>query len=505
MNSLGDVLPVSARKYRGKTALICGNRHFSFAELCDLTGQLTNALRGIGVVPGDRVTLYSQNRWEWIAAYYAISRLGAVINPLNVMLTAEEVRFVVNDCEAKVILASKDKGDALLDIQRDTSLKHVILFGDDVATGALSFNDVLNNSQPECERIATPPETLSTIGYTSGTTGHPKGAMLTHRNVLLNSALTANMHVRTMLDTVVTALPCAHVYGNVVMNGAFMCGMTLVLLERFDEANALSAIETHRATMFEGVPTMYMYLLNCPELKNHDLSSLTRCTVGGQTMPISKMQEVEERFACPLLELWGMTEIAGLGTTHPFYGINRHGSIGVPLPYVETRLVSIEDPSLTLAEGQVGELMVRGPIVMQGYYGNERATRETVETDGWLHTGDLVRKDADGYIHVVDRKKDMILTSGYNVYPAELERVIAAHPAVAMVAVGGQPDELKGEIAKAYIVLKSGAHVDEQSILSFCRDHLAAYKVPRRVQFVADLPKTSTGKVMRRHLKILDN
>jgi len=288
------------------------------------------------------------------------------------------------------------------------------------------------------------------------------------------------------------------------MNGAFMCGMTLVLLERFNEAEALSAIQAHRATMFEGVPTMYMYLLNCPELENYNLSSLTRCTVGGQTMPISKMQEVEERFDCPLLELWGMTEIAGLGTTHPFYGLNRHGSIGIPLPYVETRIAT-ERASQSLDHDEVGELMVRGPIVMQGYYANERATRETVEPDGWLHTGDLARKDAEGYIHVVDRKKDMILTAGYNVYPAELERVIAAHPAVAMVAVGGQPDEVKGEIAKAYIVLKAGARVDEQGVLSFCRERLAAYKVPRQVQFVADLPKTSTGKIMRRHLKTLDN
>lgn len=199
-----------------------------------------------------------------------------------------------------------------------------------------------------------------------------------------------------------------------------------------------------------------------------------------------------------------MTEVAGLGTTHPFYGVNRHGSIGIGLPYVETRIVATEDATKSPGQDEVGELMVRGPIVMQGYYGNERATRETIEADGWLHTGDLARLDAEGYIYVVDRKKDMILTAGYNVYPAELERVIATHPGVAMVAVGSQPDELKGEIAKAYIVPKNGVEVDEDSVLAFCREHLAAYKVPRQVQFVADLPKTSTGKIMRRHLKTLD-
>jgi long-chain acyl-CoA synthetase len=504
LETLAEVLPRGAQNYRDKTALVCGSTKFSFKRLCDLSGQMANALRGLGVSPGDRVTLYSQNCWEWIVGYYAIARVGAVANPINVMLTPEEVLFVVKDCGAKAILASPEKGEALLDIKADSPLEQVILFGEDLPKGARSFNELLRQSKSECNSVEIASEQLSTIGYTSGTTGHPKGAMLTHKNVLLNSALTANMHVRTTADTVVTALPCAHVYGNVVMNGAFMCGMTLVLLERFSERDALEAIQTHRASMFEGVPTMYMYLLNYPELEKYNLSTLTRCTVGGQTMPVPKMQEVEERFGCPLLELWGMTEIAGLGTTHPFYGVNRHGSIGVGLPYIQTRIAGSEDANVSLAANEVGELMVRGPIVMQGYYCNEKATRETIEPDGWLHTGDLASMDSDGYIHVVDRKKDMILTAGYNVYPAELERVIAGHPAVAMVAVGSQPDELKGEIAKAYVVAKTGVAVSEESVLSFCRDRLAAYKVPRKVQFVADLPKTSTGKVMRRQLKTLD-
>jgi long-chain acyl-CoA synthetase len=498
-NTLAEILPFAAEKYRHKTALVCGDRSFTFVELCDLSGRLANVLHGLGIEAGDRVSLYSQNCWEWLVSYYAVSRVGAVVNPLNVMLTPNEVLFTINDCGAKAILAATDKGEALLDLKHESSLQHVVLFGDKVPAGASSFKDLLQQGRPEWDTVAVAPDSLSTIGYTSGTTGHPKGAMLTHRNVTLNSALTANMHVRSSLDTVVTALPCAHVYGNVVMNGAFLCGMTLVLLERFNEKEALNAIQTHQATMFEGVPTMYMYLLNCPELGSYDLSSLSRCTVGGQTMPTSKMEEVEQRFGCPLLELWGMTEIAGLGTTHPFYGENRHGSIGIPLPYVEARVAKEGD------QDDVGELLVRGPIVMKGYYGNEQATRETIESDGWLHTGDLVRQDADGYIHVVDRKKDMILTAGYNVYPAELERVIASHPDVALVAVGGQLDDVKGEIAKAYVVLKTGAQPDEETIIAFCRERLAAYKVPRRVQFVPDLPKTSTGKVLRRQLKTLDH
>jgi long-chain acyl-CoA synthetase len=245
-------------------------------------------------------------------------------------------------------------------------------------------------------------------------------------------------------------------------------------------------------------------MLNHPELDNYDLSSLRCCTVGGQTMPVPKMEEVEQRFGCPLIELWGMTEIGGLGTTFASNGPIKHGSIGVALPYTEARIADTEDASKSLPTGEVGELMIKGGIVMQGYYGNEQATRDTIEPDGWLHTGDVASMDDDGCVFIVDRKKDMILTAGYNVYPAEIERIVAGHPDVALVAVGSIPDEEKGELAKAYIVPKTGAEPNADDIIAYCREHLAAYKVPRAVQFVEDLPKTSTGKVMRRELQTLD-
>jgi long-chain acyl-CoA synthetase len=288
------------------------------------------------------------------------------------------------------------------------------------------------------------------------------------------------------------------------MNGAFFLGGKLVLHDRFDPAETMELIQTYRATVFDGVPTMYFLMLAQPDFDRFDLSSLRLCAVGGQTMPEPKMREVEARFGCPLIELWGMTEIGGLGTTFPVYGPNKHGSIGIQLPYLECRIADVEDAGRTLPPDEVGELMVRGPIVMMGYFGNEEKTKETIEPDGWLHTGDVARMDADGCIFIVDRKKDVILTAGYNIYPAEIERVVAGHPAVALVAVGSVPDEMKGELAKAYIVLKEGAETTEQEIIEFCRESLAAYKVPRLVQFVPDVPKTSTGKIMRRMLKTLD-
>ncbi len=516
LETLGEVLPASARQYGDRTALVIGGRRFSFSELNELSNRLANSLRGIGVEAGDRVTLYALNSWEWVVSYYAIHKLGAVANPINVMLTPEEVGFVVGDCGAKVLIASRDKGKPLLDLRGGEpgsadgrrgggSLREIVLFGEGPPpAGARAFGELLDAGSPDMQTAPVPADSLSTICYTSGTTGHPKGAMHSHRNVIVNTAMTAVMHVRTSGDTVVTALPCPHVYGNVVMNASLLYGMTLVLHPSFDAAEVMSAIEEHRATLFEGVPTMFMYMLAHPEFDHFDLSSLTRCTVGGQTMPAAKMEEFERRAGCPLIELWGMTEIAGPGTTTPWYGENRHGSIGLRLPRVECRIADVEDASKTLPAGEIGELMVRGPIVMQGYYGNEAATRETIEPDGWLHSGDLAREDEDGYFWIVDRRKDMILTAGFNVYPAELERVIAMHPAVALVAVGPQPDEMKGEVAKAYVVLKPGETADEESIVAHCREHLAAYKVPRAVQFVADVPKTSTGKIMRRELRTLD-
>jgi len=251
------------------------------------------------------------------------------------------------------------------------------------------------------------------------------------------------------------------------------------------------------------VPTAYLMLLAHPALERHDLSSLTRCTVGGQIMPVAKGEEVEKRFGCPLLDLWGMTELAGLGTTHAWYGENRLGSIGVALPYVSARVADTEDAAKTMPAGEVGELMIKGPIVMQGYFGNAQATAETIEPDGWLHTGDLARMDAEGYVFIVDRKKDMINTAGFKVFPAEIERVLAAHPAIAMSAVGRIPDDLKGELAKAYVVLKPNAQASEEELLAFCRKELAAYKVPRAIRFVPSLPMTSTGKLMRRELSKL--
>ena len=503
--SIGHIPAEAAKQFGDKTALVLPDRSLSFNELDKLSNCFANALMTLGIQPGDRITLYSGNCWEWVVSYYGALKTGAVINPINVMLTPTEVEFVANDCGASIVIASYEKALSLKSVKENSQVRELIAFGDDaLPDGMLSFNELLAGGSDAFQIPEIASDSLSTIGYTSGTTGHPKGACLSHHSIVLNVAMTALMHQRSDSDTVVTALPCPHVYGNVVMSGAIQNGMTLVLHPNFEEQTILKSIQEHRATLFEGVPTMFMFLLNHPEFDHYDLSSLRCCTVGGQTMPKPKMEEVEARFGCPLIELWGMTELGGLGSTFAANGPVKHGSIGVALPYTEARIANTEDASKTLLAGEVGELMIKGGIVMQGYFGNEQATRDTIEPDGWMHTGDVASMDEDGCIFIVDRKKDMILTAGYNVYPAEIERVVAGHPDVALVAVGSIPDEEKGELAKAYIVPKVGASPSADNVIAYCREHLAAYKVPRAVQFVDDLPKTSTGKVMRRELKTLD-
>ena len=275
--SLGMVLPHAAELYGDKTALVFENRVFSFAELNDLSNQLAIGLTRLGITAGDIVTLYSANRWEWVVSYYGVLKLGAVINPINVMLTPSEVEFVVHDCGAKAILASGEKGTPILGVMETSDVAEIVLFDDtDIGNCARSFTELITHNDSDFEPVAVNPSDLSTICYTSGTTGHPKGAMQSHQSALLNAAMTAQMHVRTAADTIVTALPCPHVYGNVIMNGVMLYGMTLVLHATFVEDEILNSIERYQATMFEGVPTMYMYLLTHAKLDKTNLSSLPR-------------------------------------------------------------------------------------------------------------------------------------------------------------------------------------------------------------------------------------
>jgi long-chain acyl-CoA synthetase len=503
--TIGEILPEAARRFGDKVALIVGADAFSFGELDARSSRVANGLVAVGVEPGDRVTLYGPNCWEWLVAYYAIAKCGAVVNPISSMFTVDEVRYVVGDSGARVVVAASDKGIPLLDLFGTDGLSSVVLWGDQVPDGATSFMAWLNEAPRDFVPVTRDRGDLAAVCYTSGTTGRPKGAMQSHRAIISAAVGTVVMAARGPDDRVINSLPLPHVYGSCVFNAAMMAGSTFIMVPRFDAAEVMSAIAEHRATLMDGVPTAYYYLLAHPDFDDADLSSLTRCWVGGQTLPEAKAVEFTERTGCPIHEVWGMTELAGAASANPVVGPNKPGTIGIAYPGNSMRVVDLDDPNVVLGPGQRGELMFRGPLVMDGYFGNEDATRASIEPDGWLHSGDIATMDEDGYFTIVDRKTDMILTAGYNVYPAELERVLCMHSTVALAAVTGVPDEVKGELAKAYVVLKPGCATTSDALIAHCREHLAAYKVPRAIQFVDSVPITASGKIMRRLLKDVDD
>lgn len=503
--TIAELLPAAATRHGDRTALVVDERRMTFRELDAQSNRVANGLVALGVRPGDRVGLFGPNCCEWVVSYYGIAKTGAVLNPLSSMLTSDELRYTVSDSGARVVIGSYDKANQLRELKAAGVLDHVVLWGTADTRDTTTLGHWLTGCGAEFQLRLRQPSELAAIAYTSGTTGHPKGAMQSQRAVFACGTGTALMAARTAEDRVVSALPLFHVYGSCVMNAAMLAGSMLITLPRFSEVAMLKAIATHRATLMDGVPTAYYYLLAHAEFDRYDLSSLRLCWVGGQTLPAAKSLEFTRRTGCPVHEAWGMTELAGAASANPAYGMNKPGTIGVPLPGNAFRVVDMEDPSREMPRGEPGELMYRGPLVMLGYYNNATASAETVRSDGWLHTGDIATMDDDGYATIVDRKKDMILTAGFNVYPAEIERVLCMHPAVALSAVGGIPDEAKGELAKAYVMLKAGAQVSSASLFAHCREHLAAYKVPRAVQFVESVPMTPSGKIMRRMLKSIDD
>ena len=507
----GQILPYSAARHPDKIALVVGSTRLTYRELDRLSDVVAAALHARGIGAESVCSLYGQNSWEWIVTYHGILKAGAVVNPVNVMLTGPELAFVLTDCGSVALFAGAAQADTVESILAEVpSLQTVCQFGGSdeppSVTGAVAFADLLAaaQSEPVVSRPSPRPEDLCSIGYTSGTTGHPKGAMQSQQSVLLNCALTATMHGRTGDDVVVTALPAAHVYGNVAINSTFLAGGTVILMERFSPAEALRLLEDERATLFEGVPAMYSMMLADPAFDVTDLSSLRVSTIGGQTFSPELLERWATRARGPVMELWGMTELSGLGTTHAVYAPPVPGSIGVALPGLEVKIGPIDGTSGDVPVGERGELLVRGPLMMLGYRGRPDATAEAFTDDGWLRTGDVAYADDTGHFFIVDRLKDMIVTAGYNVYPAEIERVIGAHPDVALVAVGGRPDPVKGEIPVAYVVPAPGSHLVTADIVEHCRAHLAAYKRPRDVVFVDALPTTSSGKLMRRKLADLE-
>lgn len=488
----------TAKKFPQKTAIKWGERQYSFDELDALSNRLARALIQLGVKKGDRVCLFMQNSPEFVISHFGILKAGAVTVPLNVMYRRHELRHMLNDSGAVAIIASEANCQYINEILQDLRhLKSTIAVSESPKDGAHSFYGMIKGQSPDPLDPANSEEDLAVICYTSGTTGLSKGAMLTHKNFISNIAAVAALWELSESDKLLMALPMFHIHGlGIVIHGMAYCGYSMVVLERFDAEKVLMEIQKNKCTVFMGVPTMYIKLLEAKK-DFHDVSSVRLWTVGSAPMPVEAYNKFKEKFGIEMLERYGMTETAPVITSNPYRGKRKSGSVGPALPGVEVSVLN--DDGAFAGFNEVGEIVVRGPNVMKGYW-NRPVETEEAYAGGWFHTGDLGRLDEEGYLTIVGRKKEMIIASGFKVFPREVEEVIHTNPKVKEVAVVGLPDPVRGENVKAFIVLKEGMTATPQEMEEFCRKGLAAFKVPRVYEFVSSIPRTPSGKTLNRIL-----
>lgn len=498
--NMGAILEKAAAKFAGARALILDDRELTFAELDEVANRIGNVLRGQGVQKGDRVALLLPNGLPSIASFFAIMKIGAVINPLNPLFKGREITYIVNNSGAKVLITTADQMETIEAVRDELpTLGRVILVDAADHPGTDFLDDLIASAPSTLAMEDCDPDHPLFLVYTSGTTGLPKGATITHRNSLADAQLSAQVQFFTRRDLIITGLPVFHLFGgNVVLNGSIIAGSTLCVLGRFDPRRLLEKTDLIEANVFVGVPTMFVYVNR--EARPGEGRSLERAITAGAPMPLEVMREFEAKFQAQVIELYGLTETAGAVTAAPMYYPAKPGSVGLAIPPVQVKIVDAEGRGGDVAAGRIGELCIRGPVVMKEYWQLPKETAEAV-VDGWLHTGDLAEMDEDGFIFLKGRKKEMIITGGYNVYPVEIEDVIYEHPAVSEVAVVGIPDQTMGEIAKAFVVLRPGATATPEEITAHCDARLARYKVPRQVEFISEIPKNPVGKILKRVLR----
>jgi long-chain acyl-CoA synthetase len=493
MANLALNLLEATEMYGDRAAVRLGGRIMPYRELEERSARVAGMLTARGVEPGDRVGMMLPNVAEFPVLYYGVLRAGAVVVPMNPLLKAREIEYYLGDSGATLVFAwHAVAGEAGKGAEAaGTGF---------VEVAPTDFERLLGDQAPKKAVTSRADDDTAVILYTSGTTGRPKGAELTHANLARNAWVSATtlFHLEPE-DVVMGCLPLFHSFGQTCgLNAAVSSGACLALLPRFDPGEALEVIQRHRVTVFEGVPTMYVALLNHAGRAAFDTSSLRFCVSGGAPLPVEVLRGVEAAFGCVVLEGYGLSETSPVATfNHPDRD-RKSGSIGTPISGVQVRVV--DGLGNDVAAGEVGEIVIRGHNVMKGYWRQERATREAIP-DGWFRTGDLARQDVDGYFFIVDRKKDLIIRGGYNVYPREVEEVLYEHPAVAEAAVIGIPHPTHGEEVGAAVVLKPGAEATPDELAAFCKERVAAYKYPRHVWLEGALPKTATGKLLRREVQ----
>jgi long-chain acyl-CoA synthetase len=496
MLNLAMLLETSARAYPDHDAIVTTGTRLTYAEVNAAANRVAHMLAERGVGGGDKVALSCPNLPYFPVVYYGVLKAGATVVPLNILLTEREIAYHLSDSDAKAYFCFEGT-DAL-------PLGKAGRAAFDQVAGCSHFF-LMSGAFPDAglpsdfDTVQTSEADTAVILYTSGTTGKPKGAELSHSNMVQNALLATRLFGGTVDDTHLVTLPLFHTFGQTVqLNAGFSAGSTLVLLSRFDPAMAVAMMEKEGVTFFAGVPTMYWGMLSTEA----NLSSLRMAVSGGSAMPVEVLRKFEERFGVPVLEGYGLSETSPIATFNLLDRPRRPGSIGLPVWGVEVKLVHTDGPSAgaKCGTGEQGEICVRGHNVMKGYVGRPDATAEAIDAGGWFHTGDVGTRDEDGYYYVVDRIKDMIIRGGFNVYPRELEEVLLTHPEVSLAAVVGVPHESHGEEVKAFVIRAEGATVTEQELVAWCKQNMAAYKYPRIVEFRDSFPMTASGKILKREL-----
>jgi long-chain acyl-CoA synthetase len=503
---LGRMLAQTAARIPDKTLVLFRGQGTTYGEFDRRANQVANALISLGIQPGDRVALFMGNLPLFMEAYYGILKAGASVVPLNVLYKTGEVEYILKDSGAKAILtfssaATPFEKVALAAASGVPDVRNIVVAAPESIPGTLSWATTIGNAASTAPEVTINPDDVAVICYTSGTTGRPKGAMLTHHNLLSNCEQCMMIpNIATRPDDVVwLALPLFHIYAmNLGMNLTIMNGATIALIERFEPVSSLEAIQKYKCTVLYGAPPMFVVWAQLPNIRDFDLHTLRYVASGAAALPVRVLEAFQAAAGVPISEGYGLSEAAPVVTSNAAAPVVKPGTVGLPIPGVEVRIV--DDAGNELPRGEMGELICRGSNIMAGYWHLPEATTDALR-DGWLHTGDLAVMDTDGYISIVDRKKDMIIVSGYNVYPREVEETLFRHPAVADAAVVQYPDPYQGESVMAFVVRKQDQQVTEQELIDFCRDQIAVFKCPRKIVFRDELPKNNTGKVLRRELR----
>jgi long-chain acyl-CoA synthetase len=490
--NLASNLVQTATRHAERPAVRLDDSVLTFQDLDAASSRVAGHLREGGLQPGDRVAIMLPNVPAFAIVYFGVLRAGCVVVPMNPLLKAREIVHYLGDSAARLIFVWSGFAD-------EARKGAEVVGADLVEVDPASFGDLVASWPAAAEVVERAPDDTAVILYTSGTTGQPKGAELTHNNLARNTeAVCADLLQPTPKDVIFGGLPLFHSFGQTVtLNAVARSGACLTLLPRFDPGQALHLLEAHGATMFAGVPTMYSALLNHPDYADYDLSALRLSISGGAAMPVEVLRGFEDAFDCVVLEGYGLSETSPVASFNHPDGVRKPGTIGTPIRGVEMKVV--DDDGNEVPRGEVGEIAIRGHNIMKGYWRKPEATAAAIP-DGWFRTGDIGRVDEDGYFSIVDRKKDLIIRGGYNVYPREIEEVLYEHPAVAEAAVIGMPHSELGEEVGAAVALKPGAKTTSEELRDFVKGQVAAYKYPRKVWFVDALPKGPTNKILKREI-----